>query len=85
MKIDVNTAIQLINGVGFPIFACMAMGAFVVWDKKTRKDTEAKQQDKHEKVLENITTALNQNTLVIQKLVDKLGGVDDAKTDITGK
>lgn len=82
---DANTAIQLINGVGFPIFACIAMGVFVVWDKKSRKDSEEKYQDKQEKVLENITSALNQNTLVIQKLVDKLGGVNDAEVDFTRK
>lgn len=28
---DVNTVVQLINGVGFPIAACVAMGAFIVW------------------------------------------------------
>lgn len=28
---NVNDFIQIINGVGFPIAACIAMGAFIVW------------------------------------------------------
>ena len=38
---DVSTIIQLINGVGFPIFACIAMGAFIVWDRKTNRKIHA--------------------------------------------
>lgn len=28
---NVNDFIQIINGVGFPIAACVAMGCFIVW------------------------------------------------------
>ena len=28
---NVNDLIQIVNGVGFPIAACVAMGAFIVW------------------------------------------------------
>ena len=28
---NVNDFIQIVNGVGFPIAACVAMGAFIVW------------------------------------------------------
>ena len=28
---NVNGFIQIVNGVGFPIAACVAMGAFIVW------------------------------------------------------
>lgn len=28
---NVNEFIQIVNGVGFPIAACVAMGAFIVW------------------------------------------------------
>lgn len=31
---DINMFIQIVNGVGFPIAACIAMGIFIVWDKK---------------------------------------------------
>ena len=33
---DINMFIQIVNGVGFPIAACIAMGIFIVWDKKTK-------------------------------------------------
>ena len=42
---DVNTITQLISSVGFPIAACFAMGWFIVWDKKSRRE-EAKERDK---------------------------------------
>ena len=28
---NVNDFIQIVNGGGFPIAACVAMGAFIVW------------------------------------------------------
>lgn len=28
---NVNDFIQIVNGVGFPIAACVAMGVFIVW------------------------------------------------------
>lgn len=28
---NVNDFVQIVNGVGFPIAACVAMGAFIVW------------------------------------------------------
>ena len=28
---NVNDFIQIVNGVGFPIAACVALGAFIVW------------------------------------------------------
>lgn len=37
---DVNTFIQIVNGIGFPIAACIAMGVFIVWDKKQGMNTK---------------------------------------------
>lgn len=31
---DINTITQLIGTLGFPIFACVAMGLYVVWLQK---------------------------------------------------
>lgn len=28
---DVNSFIQIVNGCGFPIAACVGMGVFIVW------------------------------------------------------
>lgn len=70
---DVNTIIQLINGVGFPIAACAAMGAFIVWDKKQRAATSMTLRREQSDILNKLTETVENNTLVLQKLVDKMG------------
>lgn len=75
---DVNTIIQLINGVGFPIFSCIALGVFIVWDKKSRRAEYNKNEANTNAVLEKLSDAVNNNTLTIQKLLDKIEG-DDLK------
>ena len=47
---DVNTFIQIVNGIGFPIAACIAMGVFIVWDKKTRNEHQKTQMEKQEEM-----------------------------------
>ena len=58
---DAGTVTTIISTLGFPIFMCVAMGWFIVRSNDTHKE-EAKQ----------MTEAIQNNTLVIQKLVDKL-------------
>lgn len=53
----------LISSVGFPIAACIA----IWW--KSNKDTEA-----HQEEIKALSDAINNNTLAVTKLVDKLGG-----------
>lgn len=68
----VETVIQLINGVGFPIAACIAMGAYVMYTKKAEiKRTEAA-DEKTEKTLGEVKAAIENNTTVIKMLVDIL-------------
>ena len=67
-----DAIIQLINGVGFPIAACIAMGAYVMYTKKAEiKRTEDADQ-KTEKTLGEVKAAVENNTTVIKLLVDIL-------------
>lgn len=69
---SMDAIIQLINGVGFPIAACIAMGAYVVYTKKAEiKRTEDADQ-KTEKTLGEVKAAVENNTTVIKLLVDIL-------------
>lgn len=69
---SMDAIIQLINGVGFPIAACIAMGAYVMYTKKTEiKRTEDADQ-KTEKTLGEVKAAVENNTTVIKLLVDIL-------------
>lgn len=69
---SMDAIIQLINGVGFPIAACIAMGAYVMYTKKAEiKRTEDADQ-KTEKTLGEVKAAVENNTTVIKLLVDVL-------------
>ena len=64
---DANAIIQIISGVGFPIAACLICFWYV------NKLTET-----HKEEVNKLTDALNNNTLVMQKLCDKMGVHTDA-------
>lgn len=53
--------LNLIQNVAFPIAACCAMGWYVV-----------RQDDKHEKETEALRTALENNTIAVTKLSERL-------------
>lgn len=58
---DVNVILQAIASVGFPIVMCIMLMYYVKEMSKNHKDESDK-----------FTEALNSNTLVLQKLCDKL-------------
>lgn len=68
----VETVIQLINGVGFPIAACIAMGAYVMYTKKAEIKRTKDADEKTEKTLGEVKAAIENNTTVIKMLVDIL-------------
>lgn len=53
--------VTIISSVGFPIAACIGMGWYVKY-----------QGDQHKDETKALTDALNNNTLAITKLVEKL-------------
>lgn len=82
-----DALIQLIQGVGFPIACAVAM--FIMLNKEQKEHKEETAQisqtitDLKEKFAESINdqktdmvAALNNNTLVLQKLLDKLEGAE---------
>lgn len=68
----VDTVIQLINGVGFPIAACIAMGAYVMYTKKAEIKRTEDADEKTEKTLGEVKAAIENNTTVVKMLVDIL-------------
>lgn len=67
--INVTDIAQLITTVGFPIAMCCALLWYIYKQNETRKD-ETKE----------FTEALNRNTLMLQKLCDKM----DLKCSVKG-
>lgn len=69
---DVNAVIQIISTVGFPIVACAAMGWYVKYNNDKFQTILMDTNAKHKQEMDNIVTAINNNTLVMQKLIGKL-------------
>ena len=69
--------VQIISTVGFPIACCIAMGLFLKYVIDTDRKERDEQRKEHKEEMEQVTMALNNNTLILQRLYDKLGGDND--------
>jgi hypothetical protein len=68
-----NEIVQVISAVGFPIVAAVGCGYFVKWQyEQNTKQTEEMRKE-HKEEVAKMTEALNNNTLALQKLIDKIG------------
>ena len=65
---------QLIGSYGFPIVACIAMAWYVKYttDKQREEIDELIKRNTEEKA--ELTKTIDNNTLALQRLCDKLGG-----------
>lgn len=59
---DYTAVAQLIGSLGFPIVACVMLYMRM-----------EKQDENHKQEVSELTKAIQNNTLVMQKLIDKLG------------
>ena len=60
---NIDSIMQIITTVGFPICCCMAMGWYI-----------SKQAAQHKEEMNAMAEAINKNTLVMEKLLTKLEG-----------
>lgn len=67
---DIMTLIQTL---GFPIVMCGLMAWYVKYMGDRNHDDMQKLNETHKDEIKNVTDALNNNTLAIQRLIDKLG------------
>ena len=82
---DTNIWVTIIQTIGFPIAMCLAMALYVKYiSDKSREERIALQEQHRTEMTEIMSThreevnelkaAINSNTLVMQKLCDKLEG-----------
>lgn len=74
---DINSLAQLIGTLGFPIVACCAMAYFFARVNDNYRNDIKEIQANHKEEIAGMTEAINNNTLVIQKLVDRMDREDD--------
>lgn len=65
--------IQLVSTLGFPIVMCGAMAWYVKYSTDESNKRIDALNDTHKTEVNSIKDALNNNTLVLQKLIDKMG------------
>ena len=64
--------INLISTLGFPIIMCGAMAWYVKYITDQHREETKNLNEQHSKEMSEVTEALNNNTLALQKLCDKL-------------
>lgn len=74
---DVAAIVSLISSVGFPIVACGAMAWYVKYQMDINNEQIKELTEEHKTEMLEVTSALNNNTLALQRLCDKLGGGDN--------
>lgn len=62
----VQTIVQVVQSVGFPIVCCGALFWYMI-----------KQRDVHKDEMDKMTTAINNNTQVLTQIITMLGGKDN--------
>ena len=60
---DTNVIVQLISSLGFPIACCIAM----FWQNN-------RMNENHKEEVTKLNEAINNNTIALNHLIDKLGG-----------
>lgn len=75
-----NEIITAISSLGFPIVACIGMGWYVKYQTDNNSKEVNEMRNEHKQEIDKVTQSLNNNTLVIQKLIDKFDIMYD-KTD----
>ena len=68
---DILTAVA---SVGFPIVACGAMAYFFAKVNSNYRADIKEMTDKHQEEVKKMTEAIQNNTLALQHLCDKIGG-----------
>lgn len=70
---DFTNVLTAITTVGFPIVMCCGMAWYVKYITDKNREEIDKLNEQHDSELSEITTAINNNTIALTKLCDKLG------------
>lgn len=69
---DFNVLVTAIGSLGFPIIACLCLGWYVKYQTDNNNKTVGEMQKEHKEEIKKVTEALQNNTIALQKLCDKL-------------
>ena len=67
-----NDIVSVVSAVGFPIVAALGCGFFVKWQYEQNMKQNEELRKEHKEEVSKMTEALNNNTIALQKLIDKI-------------
>ena len=73
---DAQTIMQAITSVGFPIVCCVIMMYYIKYRDDVSREEIQHLIDQHRQEMSEITEAIHNNTMVIQKMIDFLNAGD---------
>lgn len=83
VTMDISTVSQLIGSLGFPIAACCAMGWYCIRSQNQIKEINEQHREeikeineKHSSDIQKMTEAVNNNTIALQTLCERLRNDD---------
>ena len=68
-----NDIVQIISAVGFPIVAAVGCAYLVKWQYEQNNKQLESMRKEHKEEVENMTKAIENNTIALNRLIDKLG------------
>lgn len=71
---DMNVILQAITTVGFPVVMCGAMAYYVKYITDKNREEVAKLNEQHKQEILDVIKAIDNNTLALTKLCEKLEG-----------
>ena len=71
---DIKVLSEINSTIGFPIVCFLMCGYYVKYREDKNDEKFDKLNAQHDEEAKRMTEALNNNTLALQKLADKLGG-----------
>lgn len=69
---DWSAITQAVTTIGFPIVMCGAMAWYVKYIADKHREEVTKLNEQHQQEMENVTTAINNNTLALTKLCERM-------------
>lgn len=78
---DLASISEIISTVGFPIVCFLLCGWYVKYREDRNDEKIDKLNSQHDTESKQMTDALNNNTLALQKLVDRLDSLERSNHD----
>ena len=69
---SVDDVIKIISSLGFPIAMCVGACIFIKYQFDTNNKNMDEMRKEHKEEVSKMTEALNNNTLALQQLIDKM-------------